>query len=170
MADDGGIGRLQRRLAAIPSEVRKAVRPTLVREGEKIADTMRMLVPVDDGDLKASIGVTVGGYVPDNPNVRGVSYSPIKGSEDLSVTVHVGDETAYYAAFVEFGTAAHNAAKGGGTKKGKRSLKAGKGIAHPGGAAQPFFWPAVRLHNKKARAAIKRAIGTAVRKNWGSGS
>jgi len=33
--------------------------------------------------------------------------------------------------------------------------------------AQPFFWPAYRLHRTKAKKAIKRAASAAVRKNWG---
>ena len=55
--------------------------------------------------------------------------------------VTVGDHTVRYGHLVEYGT-----------KK-----------AH----ARPFFWPAVRLHNKKAKAAIKRAIGKAVRETRG---
>jgi HK97 gp10 family phage protein len=35
--------------------------------------------------------------------------------------------------------------------------------------AQPFFWPGFRLTRKRAANRIKRAISTAVKKNWGSG-
>lgn len=137
MADDGGIGRLQRRLAAIPTAVKEAVQPALLKQGEAMADTMRQFVPVDTGDTKDSIEVTPGGK--STP-----AYSQPGGSMTVpenAVAVTVGNEDVRTAHLVEHGTE-----------------KA---------PAQPFFWPAVRLHQKKATSAIKRAIGVAVRKNWG---
>lgn len=59
-----------------------------------------------------------------------------------AVAITVGDHTVRYAHLVEYGT----------TKA----------------PAQPYFWPAVRLGQKKAKTAIKRAIGKAVRQNWGT--
>lgn len=57
------------------------------------------------------------------------------------VAVTVGNKDVRYGHLVEYGT----------TKA----------------PARPFFWPAVRLHQKKATAAIKRAIGKAVRETHG---
>lgn len=135
--DDGGIGRLQRRLAAIPTAVKEAVQPALLKQGEAMANTMRQFVPVDTGDTRESITVTPAGR--STP-----AYSQPGGSmvvPENAVAVTVGDQEVRTAHLVEYGTE-----------------KA---------PAQPFFWPAVRLHNKKATSAIKRAVGTAVRKNWG---
>lgn len=136
--DDGGIGRLQRRLAAIPKAVKAATQPALLKQGEAMASTMRTLVPVDTGETKASIEVTPGGRT--TP-----PYSQPGGSMTVpenAVAVTVGGEEVRTAHLVEYGT--KNA------------------------PAQPFFWPSVRLHQKKATAAIKRAVGKAVRDNWGS--
>lgn len=36
-------------------------------------------------------------------------------------------------------------------------------------AAQPFFWPTVRLNKKRFTGRIKRAIRKAVRSKWGGG-
>ena len=53
-----GSAALEKRLLAIPQEVLAGVRPALVKGAEEVAANMRALVPVDEGDLKASIAVT----------------------------------------------------------------------------------------------------------------
>jgi HK97 gp10 family phage protein len=139
MADDGGIGRLKARLAAIPDAVKAATQPALRKQAEAMADSMRALVPVDSGDLRDSITVTPGGH--STP-----AYSQPGGSmvvPENVVAVTVGNSGVRYGHLVEYGTAKAN--------------------------ASPFFWPTVRLHNKRATAAIKRAISKSVRDNWGSG-
>ena len=133
MADDGGIGKLKARLKAIPDAVREGVQPALLRQANAMADSMRALVPVDSGDLKDSITVTPAGH--STPK-----YSQPGGSmvvPENAVAITVGNSGVRYGHLVEYGTA-----------------KA---------AASPFFWPSVRLGNRKAAAALKRAIGKAVR-------
>lgn len=138
---DGGIGRLQQRFAAIPKEVRKAVEPVLMKSANELASTMRHIAPDDPAtsapDLKTSIEVT-------GPGQQTPPYSQPGGSmtvpEDAAV-VTVGDHVVRYAHLVEYGT----------TKA----------------AAQPFFWPTVRLLRTRATNRIKRAIGKAVREHWG---
>lgn len=137
MADDGGIGRLRKRLAAIPAKVKAATQPALLKQGEAMATTMRALAPEDSGDLKDSITVTPAGQ--STP-----AYSQPGGSlvvPENAVAVTVGDADVRYPHLIEHGTTKMH--------------------------AQPYFWPSVRLHRKKAQAAIKRAIGKAVRENWG---
>lgn len=141
MADDGGFSRLQRRMAAIPKRVRDNVLPAIEKQADAMAATMRQLAPDDpatgEPDLRTSIEITPAGGV--TP-----PYSQPGGMmrvPENTVAVTVGNEDVRYPHLVEYGT-----------------VKA---------PAQPFFWPAVRLHNKKAKAAIKRAVGRAVRKEWG---
>ena len=141
MTDDGGITRLRNRLRAIPGAVKEAVTPALLRQGNAMAATMRTLAPDDpatgEPDLKTSIEVT-------GPGEQTPFYSQPGGNMTVpenAVAVTVGGEEVRYPHLLEYGT----------TKM----------------PAQPFFWPSVRLHRKKATAAIKRAIGTAVKKNWG---
>lgn len=110
-----------------------------VKQATTLADTMRQLAPEDTGGLKESIAVTRGGY-------RTPPYSQPGGMmtvPDNAAAVTVGDEDTRYPHLVEYGT-----------------------VKTP---PQPFFWPAVRLHRKKAATAIKRAVGKAVRDNWGGG-
>lgn len=137
MADDGGIGRLQRRLAAIPAEVKAAALPAVVKQAGQMAASMRGLVPVDTGDLKGSIAVTPAGQA--TP-----PYSQPGGSMTVpenAAAITVGNQDVRYGHLVEYGT-----------------------VNAP---AKAYFWPAVRLHQVKAKKAIKAAIGRAVRKNWG---
>lgn len=135
--DDGGIGRLQRRLAAIPKEVKRSIEPALRKQAEAMTGTMRSIVPKDTRELEYSIKYTM-------PGGRTPAYSQPGGSmvvPENAVAITVGNSDVRYGHLVEYGTAE----------------------AH----AQPFFWPSVRLHNKRARTAIKSAIGRAVKKNWG---
>ncbi|WP_028030528.1 HK97-gp10 family putative phage morphogenesis protein [Gemmobacter nectariphilus] len=137
MANDGGLASFQRRMRAIPQAAREAVQPTLVREAEKIAATMRHLAPDDPAtpapDLKSSIAVT-------GPGQSTPPYSQPGGAmvvPENAVAITAGNTDVRYPHLQEHGTSKH--------------------------AAQPFFWPAFRLHRKKALAAIKRGIGKAVR-------
>lgn len=141
MANDGGIGRLQKRLAAIPANVRAAALPSVLKQAEAMAGTMRTLAPDDPAtsapDLKSSIRVTPAGQ-------QTPAYSQPGGSmvvPENAVAITVGGEDVRYPHLLEYGT----------TKM----------------QAQAFFWPAVRLHQARAKKAIKSAIGRAVRKNWG---
>lgn len=141
MADDGGIGRLKKRMAAIPAEVKKAANATTLKQAEVMAATMRQLAPddpaTDTPDLKSSIAVTPTGQ-------QTPAYSQPGGSmvvPENAVAVTVGNSDVRYPHLIEYGT----------TKM----------------QAQPFFWNAVRLHQKKAQQAIKRGVARAVKKNWG---
>lgn len=137
MADDGGIGRLKKRLANIPKNVKEAVQPNLIKQGEMMADTMRRLVPVDTGELRDSIAVTP-------PDSSTPPFSTPGGSfvvPETSVAVTAGGKDARHAHLIEYGTVKMN--------------------------AQPFFWPAVRLTRKKAQRNLKSAIGRAVKREWG---
>lgn len=141
MANDGGIGRLKKRLAAIPAEVKKAANVTTVKQAEIIASTMRNLAPDDPAtdapDLKSSIEVTPAGQ-------QTPPYSQPGGSmvvPENAVAITVGNTDVRYPHLQEYGTTKMN--------------------------AQPFFWPSVRLHQKKAQQAIKRGVARAVKKNWG---
>lgn len=141
MESDGGIGRLKRRMAAIPKAAKDATQSALLKQANAMAGTMRTLAPDDPAthapDLHTSILVTPGGQ-------QTPAYSQPGGSmtvPETAVAITVGNSDVRYGHLVEYGTK----------------------HAH----AQPFFWPSVRLHQKKAKAAIKRAVGKAVRENWG---
>lgn len=139
MADDSGLAKFQRRMKAIPVEVRRAVVPALEKSAEEIASVMRATVPVDEGDLKASIRVT-------GPGLSTPPYSQPGGSlivPELTSAVTAGNADVRYAHLVEYG----------------HSNGVNNSVVPP----HPFFWPSVRLGQKRAMNRIKRAISKAVR-------
>jgi HK97 gp10 family phage protein len=125
--------RLARRLNAIPKAVKRAVEPALINAGTDLAVTMRLLAPEDSGDLKHSITVTA-------PGQTTPPYSQPGGARTAAeneVIVTAGNSDVRYPHLVEYGTV--NA------------------------AAQPFFWPALRLKRKSISNRVKRAIRKAVK-------
>lgn len=145
------LDRLKRRLSAIPKAARAEIRKALEKGAQEIVTMAKVMAPVSSGDLRNSIGYTFGEYTPANANVRGVEAGAGLGDPDLSVTIHAGDAKAFYAKMVEFGTAPH-------PQGGKF-----EGTEHPGGAAQPFFYPAYRLLKKRVKSRINRAVKKAAR-------
>jgi HK97 gp10 family phage protein len=125
--------KLRRRLAAIPKSVKRTVEPALASAGRDLSARMQLLAPVDSGELRDSIAVTL-------PGQSTPPYSQPGGSRvagELEVLVTVGNEEVRYPHLVEYGTADV--------------------------AAQPFFWPAFRLSRKRLTSRIKRAIRKAVK-------
>ncbi|PTX04610.1 HK97-gp10 family putative phage morphogenesis protein [Pararhodobacter aggregans] len=137
------LDRLNRRMAAIPVAVRRAVIPALEKGAEEVAAAQRALAPDDPAtgapDLRTSITVTP-------PGQATPAYSQPGGSlmaSELEALVTAGNTNVRYAHLQEYGTKRH--------------------------AAQPFFWPGFRLARKRAANRIKRAIGKAVREGWTNG-
>ncbi len=137
MARSRDLARLSARLEAIPKAVREAIQPALGSSGEELADAMRALAPVDEGDLKGSITVTRAGQTtPAYSQPGGQTVVP-----ENAVMVTVGNDAVRYPHLQEYGTRHH--------------------------APRPFFWPAFRLKRKRIEGRIKRAISKAVREGWG---
>lgn len=125
--------RLKRRLAAIPKTVREAVAPALMKSADEIANRMRQLAPVDEGDLKGSIAVTPPGQ--STPAYSQPGGSTVAGENQVLITA--GNTDVRYPHLQEYGTA--------------------------NSPAQPYFWPSFRLGKKRAANRVKRAIAKAVR-------
>lgn len=140
-----GLPNLKRKLIRLKEQTAAEVRPAMERAADQIVASMKNLVPVDDGTLRDSIGWTWG----DAPK-RSFSVSTQIGSNKL--TIFAGSEKAYYARWVEFGTAAHEA---GGKFKGAQN---------PGARAQPFFFPSYRANRRQVKTMIRKAIRDAVKK------
>lgn len=147
--------RLRRRLKAIPVEVRRALKAQNNRNAAEVAETAKRFAETsrETGALIASI------------RSRDVS-----DSTRISARVSAGSKEAYYARFVEFGTAASAASEGQLFKRQKgatRGMRRKDKKAHAATPARPFFWPAYRLLRKRLRArmtrAAKKAIAGAVR-------
>ena len=127
---------INKRFAAVPDAVRSEVKVALAKSADELVAMMKRLVPVDEGDLRDSIGWTWGAAPKGTVKVGGVDA----GGKDLAVTVFAGGPGAYHAHLVEFGT-----------------VKS---------AAQPYFLPAWRALRTRIRRRIATAVSKGVKKAW----
>ena len=146
-----GLKRVRTGLARLPAQLKRDMGAAMAEEAARLADAVRRGAPRDDGALQRSIGAAAG-YGPLTSatgafRTKRTARGDALAREGLLHTVYAGDNTAFYARFVEFGTRPHRA---GGMFEGAE---------HPGATAQPFFFPAIRLR----RRAIKRALRAAAR-------
>lgn len=144
-----GLDRLNRKLKALPQAAADAVRPVMEKIAGEMVSLAKGLVPVEYGDLKASIDWTWG-EAPKGSIVLGKVKR--KQSGNLVITIFAGNDKAFYARWVEFGTSPHI---NGGIFAGSK---------HPGTRGQPFFYPAWRAIRKSAKSRIGRSIGKSARK------
>lgn len=173
-----GLDAFQRRLEQLPARAVASLRSEMEKSAEKIVETMRRLVPVDDGALRASISWTWGappggaialasvvsgghaaGASPTDTKVRGSAKRAIANIEIGAITIFAGNDEAFYARWVEFGTRAHSLFRNASVERGKRQ---DLGAMHPGARAEPFFFPAFRMHSRSTRAAMTRAFRRAM--------
>lgn len=154
-----GLDRLRRKLKAIPEEAKEGIRKAMEEAAQEVVNLARHLVPVDDGDLRESIGWTWGD--PPRGSIVIAKSRPRKGADDMRLTIFAGNDKAFYARWVEFGTAPHSLASGADRSSRRRR---GGGPQHPGARAQPFFFPAYRAQRKKVKSKVSRAITAAAKK------
>ncbi len=143
-----GLDRLNRKLTkAIPAAAYRRVKEALEESANEAVAAMKRLAPVDDGDLQMSISWTWG----DAPK-GALAIATSKASADgIRITIYAGGGDAFYARFVEFGTAPH---VNGGLYAGSK---------HPGTRAQPFFFPGWRMVRRKVKGRVTRNIKRAIK-------
>jgi HK97 gp10 family phage protein len=149
---------LTRRLNQLAPNVEKYAAAAKMEAAEELAEEIRKRAPSDSGEYRESIyGDLIGMAEPQ----RQVG---IQSSKDPYAT---GVFAKFIWRFLEFGTAPHNVAKGGGTVAGKKQLAAGGGMQHPGTQAQPHIFPTYRAMKKKIRRRLLAAVNKAVREAMG---
>lgn len=159
-----GLDALKRQIAALaPAQVR-AAKESLEKGAEELSAAIRRAAPTKSGDLAMSVGWSHEGGAPKG-SIGGGGQGSVRGEAGLAVEVHAGDEKAYYARFVEYGTEAAPA----GRSKDKSGKSRNNKRAHIATRAQPFFWPTVRSQKKRvvsrvARNANKAAKAVAAKK------
>lgn len=156
-----GLKELQRKLDRLPKVARVRIRQAMELGADEIVALAKSLVVEDTGALRDSI-TWIWGDAPKGLFPLAV-VSGAGAANDLKITIVAGDDDAFYARWIEFGTAPHNVAKGGGTVKGKKQLAAGGGNGHPGTAAKPFFYVSYRALRKRTKSRITRAINKAAK-------
>lgn len=150
-----GLDRLNRKLRMLPEIAEKRIRAAMESAAEDIVMMMKRLAPVDDGDLQMSISWTWGDAPKGAMTVATVARQRRGGGP--RITIFAGNREAFYARWVEFGTAPHiNGGRFAGTR-------------NPGTKAQPFFYVSFRANRRKAKAAVSRAITRAAKEVAGRG-
>lgn len=155
-----GMSRLQRKLSRLPEIAKERIAKAMEDGAEQIVRTAQNLVPVDEMVLYESIGWTWG--EPPSGSIT-LGRSRRRPGDGLRITVYAGNDEAFYARWVEFGTSPHNVERGGGTVSGRRRASIGAGLGHPGATAQPFFFPAYRANRRSVRSGISRAVNRAAK-------
>ena len=140
--------RLRARLAKIPDIAREAAASAMEECAAEIVAEMKMLVPVDSGDLRDSIGWTWGDIPAGSFMIDEIRSGKNAGQQyaTLRIKIYAGSREAFYARFIEFGT-----------KTGVR--------------AQPFFFAAYKKWGGKSkfRARIRAAIRKRIKEAFNNG-
>lgn len=144
-----GLDRLKRKLAKLPAVAKQMIRQAMEAKANEIVAMMKNLVPVDDGTLRDSIGWTWGKAPKGSLTLASVQAT---GDSDMTLTIYAGNKEAFYARWVEFGTARH---KNGGLFAGS---------IHPGTTAQPFFFVSWRANKRRTVRAVRKATRDAAKK------
>lgn len=175
-----GLKELKLELERLPAKLEMSVMRSAMREGAKvIAEEAKARAPVLSGRLRDSIRVSTRskrGVVRYNVIAGGETKKRIKGTASGVKVVY---DNAYYARFVEFGTAAHaigakyakalvlrsnRRASAGVAKRWMRGEAILEGVHHPGSQPRPFMRPALG----KAQTAVE-SVRDAVRRKLASG-
>lgn len=125
----GDRDRARAKFRSLPKAVRKNVEAALKQNAEELAAAIKRRVPVEYGDLQQSVTWKKG---------AAKSSSRDQGADpDLTVRVVEGDKDAFYAPFVEYGTA--------------------------DAAAQPHFFPTYRSMRRRLKSRLSRAVSKAIK-------
>ncbi len=150
-----GVAALKKKLNDLPKAAQMLIRQAMAQGAEDIVALARARVPIDSGDLRESINWKWGNAP------TGARILAQAGTGENRLTIFAGNDEAFYARWVEFGTKAHDVNKGGGTKAYERT--GAVGTRHPGAKADPFFYPAFRALRPRAKRRITRAVNKAIK-------
>jgi HK97 gp10 family phage protein len=159
--------RLRAKLRSLPDNIKDGIKAPLEKGAQGIADLAIHLCPERKGALRNSIdwnygdpplGVKIGGV---GNKTNGADPS------DLIISIYAGNDRAFYARWVEFGT---RASTKGDKVTGKKGRTRTAGRTHPGTPAHPFFFPAYRAMRNPVVNAIGSATRSALKKSANMGS
>jgi HK97 gp10 family phage protein len=142
-----GLQKLQKKLDALPGKVKARIREAMEEGAKEIVALAKSLVPADSGALRDSIGWTWG-RAPKAAMTIGKVQST---GGDLTITIYAGNSEAFYARWVEFGTAQHTAG-------GKFT-----GATIPAIPASPFFYVSFRALRRRVKSRITRSMNKAAK-------
>lgn len=149
-----GRAQLTRDLKAIVPNALKYAADANYKIVEEAAEKIRDVAP-RGATLEYAESID-GDFLKNRPDAKSFTDNPTKDPDAAGIFA------PFIWRFLEFGTAPHNTASGGGTVKGRSDHLQGGGTQHPGTAAQPHIWPTWRAYqptaNRIKRAAIAKAF------------
>jgi hypothetical protein len=149
-----GRAELTRNLKAVVPKAIEYAADANLKIAQEAADRIRDVAP--RGATLEYAESLHGDFLKDHPDALDFSNNPTKDKDAAGLFA------SYLWRWLEYGTAPHNTASGGGTVKGRSNFHQGVGYMHPGTAAQPHIFPVWRSFqataNKMKRAAIAKAF------------
>ncbi len=150
---------LTKKLNALAPSIEKYAAEAKLKSAEELADNIRIRAPT--GATLEYMESLEGARLSDHPDKQAVGISPTK---DPSAAGIFAKFTWHW---LEFGTAPHNTAPGGGTALGQATHSEGGGTQHPGTAAQPHIFPTYREAKPKIRKRLLAAVNKGVKEAMG---
>lgn len=169
-----------RRFKAFPAAVAGRIDGALQKGAEEVRDRAKAIAPKDTGELRRAIEVraTLDGF--GASGAVGNFGRMVKGAAGnlqrfIGVFPATKGAAGWYAAFVEFGTAARStgqryATRGGAVRKAQGKAGGALGDFHPGAPARPFLRPAFFSLRQRVIGRIKRAVTAAAKEIARGGS
>lgn len=133
-----GADKLRSKLKRIPVSARIEIAKAMETSAEEVVKLARSLVPVDQGDLRDSIGWSWHGAPEGSIRIGRVKTRTDGRGGNMAIVIYAGDDKAFYARWVEFGTRTQ--------------------------MAQPYFFPVWRAMRKRARSRVSRAMNKAIKR------
>jgi HK97 gp10 family phage protein len=158
MAKVEGTDKLRRKLTKFPKAAKFEIERAMIKGAREMVSMAKRMAPVKTGALRDSIQWNFAEDSPAYASLKGRTGGKPSSPDDPAIVVTAGgagtrkEGGVRYAHLVEFGAPPHIA---GGMFEG---------AAHPGAAAQPFFYPSWRAVRKRVKSRISRAVNSAAKK------
>src|SRR5215217_337954 len=156
-----GIERLNRKLQKLPARAEREIRIAMEKGAEEVVSLAKSLAPLgkssgvkssnNPGALRDSIGWTWGDSTPRGSIKLGsVTSGSTRRPGDLVITIFAGNDEAFYARWVEFGTRPHTITAKNAPTLSRAGVNFGSSVSHPGAStSNAFFFPAYRAMRKR---------------------
>lgn len=150
-----GRAELTRNLNAIVPNALKYAADANLQIVEQAAEKIRDVAP-RGATLEYAESIE-GDFLKNKPDAKSFSDNPTKDPDAAGLFA------PFIWRFLEYGTAPHNTAPGGGTVSGRLDAQQGIGNLHPGTQAQPHIWNTWRAFQATANRMKRNAINKAFR-------
>lgn len=170
-----GLDRLNRKLQQLPSSAEREIRLAMEQGAQDVVNLAKSLAPLgkatgrnssnNPGALRDSIGWVWGDSAPrGSVKLGSVRSNAGRRPGDLIITIFAGDDKAFYARWVEFGTKPHTINATNATSMRRGGVNFGTSVSHPGAStSNAFFFPAYRAMRKRIKARIARATKKSIK-------